>query len=330
MKALQQNAYGPPSEVVALVDLPEPEAGPGQVVVEVEAAPMHLADLKFITGEPGFRWFTFPRICGHEGIGRVVRSGPDAATLAPGARVFLPIGSGTFRQRMAVDAAACIPAPEGDAQQLALTAINGMTAVILLEDFAGTVPPGGWIVQNGANSSCGRYVIALAKERGVKTCNIVRRESLAAELTALGADAVVVDAGEPDATAALVTAATGRAEIAVGFDCVAATGTETIARCLAQGGTVVNYGFMTGKNCEMAFRDLFLRRIKLVGMNLTHNRTPEQVKAVYAKLSGMIASGAMHAKIAAAYPLARAQEAFAHQARTGEERQGKIIILPND
>jgi len=329
MRALQQSTYGPPPDVVKLVDLPEPEAGPGQIVVEVEAAPVHLADLKFIKGDPGFRWFTFPRICGHEGIGHVVKVGAGVTDHKTGDRVFLPVGSGTFRQRMAADAVECLPAPEGDAKQLALTVINGMTAVILVEDFASHVKPGGWILQNGANSSCGRFAIALAKERGVKTCNIVRRESLAAELKAQGADAVVIDAGDPDATAARVAQATNNAELSVGFDCVASTGTETIARCLAKDGTVVNYGFMTGKNCEMSFQDLFRKKIKLVGMNMSNNRTKEQSRAVYAKLARMIAEGGMQAKIAASYTLDTAQDAFAHQARTGDERQGKIIILPN-
>lgn len=329
MKALQQNAYGPPDQVVTLVDLPEPTAGPGDVMVQVEAAAMHLADLKFINGDPGFRWFTFPRICGHEGIGRVIAAAPDVTSFKAGDRVLLPIGSGTFRQRMAVKAAECTGAPEGDSRQLALTTVNGMTAVILLDDYAGHLKPGQWVLQNGANSSCGRFIIRLAKERGLKTCNIVRRDPLIAELMAGGADAVVVDTGSPDATAAKIKGAVGGADLSIAFDCVASTGTETLARALAKDGTVVNYGFMTGKNCEMAFQDLFLKKIKLVGMNMANPRTEEQRRAIYAKLAGMLARGEMVAKIAATYTLDQGQAAFAHQARTGDERQGKIIILPN-
>ncbi|MBM3512462.1 MAG: zinc-dependent alcohol dehydrogenase family protein [Alphaproteobacteria bacterium] len=329
MKALHHNAYGPPRKVVTLVDLPEPVAGPGEVVVQVEAAAMHLADLKFINGDPGFRWFTFPRVCGHEGIGRVVAAASDVKTLKIGDRVLLPMGAGTFRQRLAVKASECVGAPEGDARQLSLTTVNGMTAVILLEDYAGHLKPGDWLLQNGANSSCGRFIIRLAKERGLRTCNIVRRESLVAELKAAGADAVVVDAGDPDATAAKIKAAVGGADLSIAFDCVAATGTETLARALAKDGIVVNYGFMTGKNCEMSFQDLFLRKIKLVGMNMANPRTEDQRRAIYAKLAGMLARGELSAKIAATYTLDQAQDAFAHQARTGDERQGKIIILPN-
>jgi mitochondrial enoyl-[acyl-carrier protein] reductase / trans-2-enoyl-CoA reductase len=329
MKAIQQNTYGAPADVVQLVNLPEPEPKAGEVVVEVEAAAMHLADLKFIHGDPGFRYFTFPRVCGHEGIGHVIKLGAGVSDLRVGDRVFLPIGSGTFRQRLAVLADDCPPAPPGDAQQLALTVINGMTAVILVDDYARALKRGDWLLQNGANSSCGRYIIRLAHDKGIKTCNIVRRESLIAELKALDADQVIVETGDPDKTASAVKAATGGAALSIGFDCVASTGTETIGRCLDKDGTIVNYGYMTGKNCEVAFQDLFRKHIKLVGMSMSSSRTKDERKAVYAKLAAMISNGDLKAKIAATYTLDQAQEALAHQARTGDDRQGKIIILPN-
>jgi len=329
MKALQQNAYGSPSDVTTLVELPEPVAKAGEVVVEVEAAAMHLADLKFIHGDPGFRYFTFPRICGHEGIGYVTQLGEGVSEYKIGDRVFLPIGAGTFRQRLAVPAADCPPAPAGDAKQLALTVINGMTAVILVDDYARNLKRGDWLLQNGANSSCGRYIIKLAHDKGIKTCNIVRRESLIAELKALDADQVIVETGDPDKTAELVKSVTGGAALSIGFDCVAATGTETIGRCLDKDGTIVNYGYMTGKNCEVAFQDLFRKHVKLVGMSMQSNRTKDERKAVYAKLAAMIADGDLKAKIAATYTLDQIQTALAHQARTGDDRQGKIIILPN-
>jgi mitochondrial enoyl-[acyl-carrier protein] reductase / trans-2-enoyl-CoA reductase len=329
MKAIQQNAYGAPIDVVRLVDLPEPEAKAGEVVVEVEAAAMHLADLKFIHGDPGFRYFTFPRICGHEGIGHVIKLGAGVPDLTVGDRVFLPIGSGTFRQRLAVRAEDCPPAPSGDAKQLALTVINGMTAVILVDDYARTLKRGDWLLQNGANSSCGRYIIKLAHDKGIKTCNIVRRASLIAELLALDADQVIVETGDPDKTAEAVKAATGGAALNIGLDCVASTGTETLGRCLAKDGTIVNYGFMTGKNCEVAFQDLFRKNIKLVGMSMSSSRTKDERTAVYTKLAAMISNGDLKAKIAATYSLDHAQDALAHQARTGDERQGKIILLPN-
>jgi len=328
MKALQQIAYGAPADVVKLIDVAEPAPGAGDIVVEVEAAPVHLADLKLINGDPGFRWYQMPRWPGHEGIGRVVSAGTQVNRFAIGDRVFLPVGSGTFRQRVAAPADSCIPAPDGDATQLCLMTLNARTALILLEDFG--VQRGDWLIQNGANSSCGRFLIVLAREKGVKTVNVVRRPELVDDLKDLGADQVIVDPGDPDELATQVSAATGGAEIHIGIDCVAGKATVAIARCLAPGGRVVNYGFMTGENCQMAFQDMFLKKISLIGMNMATQRTPEQLQAEYARLAGLLAEGALRAPIAATYTLATAQAAFAHEAETGAQRDGKIIILPND
>ena len=329
MKGLQQIAYGNPTDVVRLVEVDEAIPQADEILVEVEAAAMHLADLKFIHGDPGFRWFDMPRWPGHEGLGRIVAMGDEVDGVQKGDRVFLPIGAGTFRQRVPARVTDCTPAPEGDAHQLALTSLNGITASILVEEIAGA-GEGDWIIQNGANSSCGRFVIALAKERGAKTVNIVRRAELVDELRAIGADVVVVDTGDPDATAGLVKDATGGAEIAFGFDCVAALGTVSIARCLGHGGTVINYGFMTGANAEMAFEDMFGRNVSLEGMSLRTTRDAWERKDVLERLALMTAQGRLKAKVAGTFTLEQAQDAFALQAKTGSDRPGKVLILPND
>ena len=328
MQALQQTAYGDPRDVIRKVEVDEPNPGADEVLVEIEVAAMHLADLKFIQGEPGFRWFEMPRWPGHEGLGRIVALGSEVTDRSVGDRVFLPIGAGTFRQRVPAKASECLPAPEGDAQQLALTSINGLTASILVDDIA-QPEPGEWIIQNGANSSCGRFIIALARERGAKSVSIVRRSELVDELLDAGADVVLVDSADADETAARVREATGDAAIRYGFDCVAAQGTVTIARCLADEGTVINYGFMSGQNAEMAFRDMFERRISLEGMSRRTVLSAWERRDVLARLARLTAEGKLRAKIAGAFTLDQAQEAFDLQAKTGSDRPGKVLILPN-
>jgi NADPH:quinone reductase-like Zn-dependent oxidoreductase len=81
---------------------------------------------------------------------------------------------------------------DADLQQLAMLAINPPTAALLLGEYV-DLKPGDWVVQNAANSGVGRWVIAFAKARGLKTVNIVRRPELAAELKAIGGDVVVVE-----------------------------------------------------------------------------------------------------------------------------------------
>ena len=316
-------AYGAPREVLRVVEQDPGDPAEGEVVVRMEAAAMHIADLRTIEGAATFRR-PLPRTPGFEGIGRVERAG-RAAGFAPGDRVFPPLGSGTFRERLRCRGADCLPAPEGDAAQLALLTVNGPTAAVLLEDFA-ALQPGDWLVQNAANASCGRYLIRLARLAGVRTVNIVRRPQMVDELLALGGDAVLVDG--PD-LAARVRAATGGVAPRLGVDAVAGAATQRIAECLAPQSPLVCYGAMGGAPCEIDFYLMFREGIVLHGLSFVRQlqrRRPDEVRALYARLAGLMADGTLAARIAAVYPLDRIVEACEHAARSGAERDGKVII----
>lgn len=322
-RAAVHEAYGAPREVLRVVEQDPGDPAEGEVVVRMEAAAMHIADLRTIEGAATFRR-PLPRTPGFEGIGRVERAGRDAG-FAPGDRVFPPLGSGTFRERLRCRGADCLPAPEGDAVQLALLTVNGPTAAVLLEDFA-ALQPGDWLVQNAANSSCGRYLIRLARLAGVRTVNIVRRPQMVDELLALGGDAVLVDG--PD-LAAQVRAATGGVAPRLGVDAVAGAATQRIAECLAPESPLVCYGAMGGAPCEIDFYLMFREGIVLHGLSFVRQlqrRRPDEVRALYARLAGLMADGTLAARIAAVYPLDRIVEACEHAARSGAERDGKVII----
>lgn len=322
-RAAVHEAYGAPREVLRVVEQDPGDPAEGEVVVRMEAAAMHIADLRTIEGAATFRR-PLPRTPGFEGIGRVERAGRDAG-FAPGDRVFPPLGSGTFRERLRCRGADCLPAPEGDAAQLALLTVNGPTAAVLLEDFA-ALQPGDWLVQNAANASCGRYLIRLARLAGVRTVNIVRRPEMVDELLALGGDAVLVDG--PD-LAARVRAATGGVAPRLGVDAVAGAATQRIAECLAPESPLVCYGAMGGAPCEIDFYLMFREGIVLHGLSFVRQlqrRRPDEVRALYARLAGLMADGTLAARIAAVYPLDRIVEACEHAARSGAERDGKVII----
>jgi NADPH:quinone reductase-like Zn-dependent oxidoreductase len=183
------------------------------------------------------------------------------------------------------------------------------------------------VIQNVANSAVGRLVIRLANARGLRTLNVVRRESLFAELTSIGADACVVDG--PD-LAEKVRAATGNAAIRLGIDAVAGAATTRIASCLADGGTVCNYGSMTGEDPQITRGDLLFRGITLMGFMLGRflgKRSLEDIRAMYATLGQQIRDGVLDAPVANIYPIEDIKAALAH-AQEGE-RGGKILVAPN-
>jgi NADPH:quinone reductase-like Zn-dependent oxidoreductase len=324
MKALWHERCGEPREVLTLIDHAPEAPGPGEVVIRMEAAAMHIADVRTVQGTLGLMK-PLPRAPGYEGVGRVARVGAGVTAWREGDRVFPPIASGTFREEVRAPADRVLPAPEGDAAQLAFLTVNPPTAHCLLEDFV-PLAPGDWLVQNCANSNVGRYLIVLARLRGVRTVNVVRRAESVAELVALGGDVVLVDG--PD-LADRVAAATGGSKIRLGVDAVAGDGTQRIAECVCDGGRIVCYGAMSQQACRLDFYFMLFRDVSLSGFSTTRQlqrRTPQQQRDLYAWLAELIANGTLEARIAAEYDLADGVEAFEHALRVGADRPGKILL----
>src|SRR5207253_5182408 len=99
---------------------------------------------------------------------------------------------------------------------------------LLLSEYV-TLNPGEWVMQNAANSGVGRWVIAFAKTRGLKTVNIVRRPELVAELEAIGGDVVIVDS--PDVSERIK--AVGQAKLRLALDGVSGQATGVLAATLS-------------------------------------------------------------------------------------------------
>jgi NADPH:quinone reductase-like Zn-dependent oxidoreductase len=191
-----------------------------------------------------------------------------------GDRVLAPLSSFTWRERMVLSANGLFALPsDADPQQLAMLAINPPTAALLLSEYI-NLKPGDWVVQNSANSGVGRWVIAFAKTRGLKTVNIVRRPELVAELKAIGADVVVVDS--PD-VAKEIKAAVGQAELRLALDGVSGPATGLLAATLSPHGTLVPYAAMSLGPMTISPLDVIFKPLTIRGFWLGH---PEyEVKA---------------------------------------------------
>src|SRR5580692_10310964 len=136
---------------------------------------------------------------------------------------------------MVVPAVGLFSLPETEPQQLAMLGINPPTASLLLDE-APDLKPGDWVVQNAANSGVGRSLIAIAKARGIKTINLVRRPELIPELQAIGSDLVVED-GALDKIRAVV----GNGRVPLAIDGVAGKSSAIIAGALSEHGIFVVY-----------------------------------------------------------------------------------------
>jgi mitochondrial enoyl-[acyl-carrier protein] reductase / trans-2-enoyl-CoA reductase len=326
MLRAQYERRGPvPQDVIEAVEFEVPPLQAGQALLEVLAAPINPADILTLTGEYG-ALPPLPAVGGREGVGRVAELGADAGDVAVGQLVLLPLGGGSWSSHIVAEAAQLRVLPDhGDPLQLSMMAINPPTAALLLSDFA-TLGADDWVIQNAANSAVGLYLMQLARYRGYRTVNVVRRQEAAAVVREAGGDIVVVD-GED--LAARVAEATDGAAIHLGIDAVAGTASGRLAETLCEGATLVSYGRMSGEPCvipaaEFVFRDLTLRGFWLV--NWFRRTSEDQRRQLVDELAELITSGKLHAPIQATYDVSEIKEAVA--AAASGERSGKILITP--
>ena len=320
----QISKFGLPEEVIGLVEQPDPgEPGPGEVVIDAEFVPINPADVLNLEGKYGAEPPRLPMNPGAEGVGRIAKAGAGVSHVKVGDRVLLP-GPGTWRERFKAPAKVVFPLPEGvDPRQLAMLRVNPPTAYLMLHDFV-PVKPGNWVIQNAANSGVGHCLMRLARQEGMMTVNVVRRDALIAPLRAFGGDVVLADGPDLDAR---VRAAIGEGALPLAIDAIGGSGTQRLARCVQEGGTVVNYGLLSGEACTVDGRETVFRNVTLRGFWLRRwymETPPEQIAAMVRKLAGKVADGTLVVEVEAVYPFRKIKEAVAHAARGG--RSGKILM----
>jgi len=315
MRAVQLTAYGDPLEGLKYVDIPEPAApGPNQVLIGVEFSPLNPSDLLLAKGIYGVRP-ALPSVIGNEGVGRVIALGAGVENVKVGDRVLAPLSSFTWRERMIIPASGLFALPPAaDPQQLSMLAINPPTAALLLGEYV-DLKPGEWVVQNAANSAVGRWVIAFAKARGLKTVNIVRRPELLAELKAIGGDVVVVDS--PDVSKE-IKEAVSQAELRLALDGVSGPATGVLASTLSPHGTLVSYAAMSEAPMSISPLDVIFKPITIRGFWLGHPESTAKSAPAMVQGAEMIASGRVHIPVAATYALSSIKEAVAHALRGGK------------
>lgn len=326
MKQVHLTAIGNPPDVVACVEVPDPPApGPGEVIVEIAAGPINPAEVLIMKGEYAATP-PLPAPLGIEGAGTVAAVGPDVTTVAVGDKV-MTLGRTNWCEKLLCKEMEVIRLdPAIDLEQAAMLKVNPATAFLMLRDYV-DLKPGDWVAQNTANSGVGTSLIALAKARGLKTVNIVRREEAARYCRDLGGDVAVVD-GED--VAERVAEATGGAEIRLGIDAVGGEAVIRLASCLSNGGWVVNYGMLSGKPCMLTTDQTVFQSKSLTGFWLAKTlggMQRPQIEELYGSLVGYVLDGSINVPVEARYPIDRISEAVAHACREG--RSGKVLVLPN-
>ncbi len=326
MKSAQLTAIGPAEQVVKCIDVPDPGApGEGEVVVDMVACSINPADILMIEGHYASVPET-PCALGIEGAGTVTAVGSGVTSLKAGDKV-MSLGRTNWVQQIRDKAEAFIRLPsEVELAQAAMLKVNVATAHLMLTSYV-SLSAGDWVIQNAANSGVGVDLIRLAHADGIRTVNVVRREELIKPLKELGADVVVVDG--PD-LAERVKQESGGAQIKLGIDAVGGPAIGRLTDCVGDGGTVVNYGLLSGKPCEINAFNFVFRDITVTGFwlaKLMRSMSFEQIHKMYDELASCLINGTIHVDIEASYPLEQVSKAMAHAKR--EARGGKVQLRPN-
>ena len=299
--------------------------GPGEVNIKVEAGPINPAELLLIEGKYASRP-PLPARLGIEGVGTITAVGEGVNELALGDRV-MSLGRTNWAEEIQVSSGAVVKVPkDADVQQLSMLKVNPATAMFMLERYV-NLKPGDWVIQNAANSAVGRYIIQLAKTKGVKTLNVVRRTELVEELRKIGADVVLLDG---DDLAKRVRSEVGDANIPLAIDAVAGEGTLSLGGALSEGGTVVNYGLLSGKPCQLTPELVVFQGITLTGFwlaKLLGTMKPDELQKLYAELASQITNGNLYTPVESAYRVDQLSDALKHAYQT--ERNGKVLLMPN-
>ena len=191
MKAAYFERHGNP-EVIRYGDLPDPEAGPGQIVVDIHAASVNGADWTVLAGRHS-QITDVPYVLGRDFSGVVAALGHGVHEFAPGDPVFgvCDVGQeGTYAEKIAMKAALVARKPDSLSHvDVAALALIGLTAVVSIEDTLALQPGEKILIQGGAGGVAG-FGIQLAKQIGahvIATCSARNIDYV----RGLGADEVI-------------------------------------------------------------------------------------------------------------------------------------------
>ncbi len=253
-QAFVYEQFGPPLDVLHLVERPVLPLGLKQLRVEMSLVPVNPSDLIPVTGAYAHR-MQLPLVAGYEGVGRVVAAGPDHSALV-GKRVLPLRAEGTWQTLVDCDAARAVPVPD-DIPDLAAARgyINPLTALTMLRLWPVS---GKTVLLSGAGSSCADYLGHWAFKQGAKRVigihrsdiHIARLKTLGIEPVSLGGQARI------DAVAR---------DTDVTFDALGGPVASRVLGLMGEGTRFIGYGLLSGKpviapaGYKAAFRRFHLR-----------------------------------------------------------------------
>lgn len=321
MRATQAIEFGGP-EVLVPVEVPDPVAGPGQVLVAVAAVDTIFVETQVRRGW-GQEFFpiTPPYVPGGGIAGTVRTTGEGVDPAWTGRRVVASIGSTGGYAELAVapvEALTAVP-DEVSLTDAAALVHDGVTATKLLDTTA--LKPGEQVLVVGASGGMGTVLVQLAKAAGARVVGVARGERKTALVRELGADAVI-DGAAPDWAEQAREALGGRGADVV-LDGVGGEIGLAAYALVADGGRFSAHGAPTGGFAPVDPADAAARGVRLLGIGDVQMTVPQHA-GFAAEVLRSAAAGDLRPVIGGTFPLDRA--AAAHEAIESRTLLGKTVI----
>ncbi|SHG64015.1 NADPH2:quinone reductase [Jatrophihabitans endophyticus] len=312
-------------DVLAVQQRPDPEPGPGEVLVEVAAAGVNFKDVYMregvYPGEPPF-------VLGDECAGRVVAVGAGVDGIGEGDVVATASARGGQAELAVVDAAQAVPVPEQVPADLAAAALlQGMTAHYLVHSTY-PVAEGDEVLVHAAAGGVGRLLVQLATAQGARVVATVGSAAKVAVARAAGADVVLrtdeIDAG--DLAAAVRDVVPDGVHVV--YDGVGRATFEASLAALRPRGLLALFGASSGQVPPFDLQrlnpagSLFVTRPTLAHYAATRAELLQRAGDVFAG----IADGSLDIAVGGRYPLA--DVATAYRDLEGRRTTGKLLLAP--
>lgn len=314
MKAIQIEEFGGP-EVLRHVELPDPEPGEGEVLVEVARSGINFADTH-ATRNDYLAEQQLPLVPGGEISGRT----PD------GRRVAAMLASGGYAEKVAVPEPFLVPLPdEVDDDRAAALLLTGITALAMIRRCA-RVEPGETLVVEAAAGATGSLAVQLGKRAGARVIGLASSEEKRAMVEGLGADATV-DSRSEDLKEAILAANDGKRVDAI-LHMSGGDAFDAELSALAPLGRMVVFGIASREQREVSTARLLRGSKGVIGFWLVHLLARRELVApMIGELLEATAAGDLEVTVGDVYPLSEAPRA--HEDLIARRTTGKLLLDPS-
>jgi NADPH2:quinone reductase len=319
MRAVMVSEFGPP-EVLVAADVPEPVAGAGQVLIDVEYANITFVETQVRAGRPPRPEMlpVLPAILGGGVGGVVAATGPGVDAGVIGRRVVASLGgSGGYAERAVADAARLIEVPDGVPMRDAVALLaDGRTAVGLIRRAAPR--PGETVLVEAAAGGVGSLLVQLAHNEGARVIALAGAEHKLALARELKAE-IAIDYRAPD-WARQARNAAGPVDIV--FDGVGGEIGEAAFELLAPGGRFVPFGMASGRFARVSAEAAAARGVAV--LRGPPGGTPAEIDALTRAALEHARGNRLRPVIGQEFELGRAAEA--HDAIEARSTIGKTLL----